>query len=134
MLTNTIVSEVLGNPSCGKHGSCQHLNLTPAQKFSIGKRAAENEVTATIHYYVKAFPKIPLKETSVQRMKNNYLSHIKTFQGTDAAYVQELSGKKDKPLLLGEQLHQQVRDYISYLHFILKGTGLHYQYPCSNCF
>ena len=67
VLTNTVVSKALENPSCGKRGSCRYLSLTPAQKFSVGKRAAENRViaTATICYYARVFPKIPFKETSV---------------------------------------------------------------------
>ena len=32
----------------------EYLSLTLAQKFSLGKRAAENEVTAMIRYYMKA--------------------------------------------------------------------------------
>lgn len=73
-LTNTIVSKVFEKPSCGKRGVCGYLSLTPAQKFSVGKQAAENGITATIRYYARAFPNIPLKETSVRRMKINYLS------------------------------------------------------------
>ena len=46
--------------------------LTPAQKFEIGKRAAEMGTTVTIRYYAKRYPDICLKETSVRRFKNNY--------------------------------------------------------------
>ena len=55
---------------CGKHGV--YLSLTSAQKFSIGKCAAENEVTATVPYYTKAFPDLPLsnlKETTMHGLK-----------------------------------------------------------------
>ena len=49
-------------------------------------------------------------------MKNDYLSQIKTSEGTDAVDVQGSPGKKrGRPLLLGEQLDKQVKDYISYL-------------------
>ena len=51
--------------------------LTPAQKFEIGKRAAEMGTTATIRYYAKRYPDICLKETSVQRFKNNYQDQLK---------------------------------------------------------
>ena len=84
------------------------LSITPAQKFSIGKRAAENGVTATIQYYVKAFPDLPLsnlKEKIVRRLKNNYQVSLKTDQGSS----KELSGKKQgSPLMIGVDLDQQV--------------------------
>ena len=47
-------------------------------------------------------------------MKNDYLSHLKTSESSDD--VQELPGKKrGRPLLLGDQLDKQLRDYIVYL-------------------
>ena len=47
-------------------------------------------------------------------MKNDYLSYLKTSEKSKA--IQELPGKKRGwPLLLGEQLDKQVRDYILYL-------------------
>ena len=108
---NSMVNEVLEKPR-GKRGT--YLALTPAQKYAVGKRAAESGVTTTIRYYAKAFPNIPLKETLVQRMKNDYLSHLKTSESSKD--VQELPGKKrGRPLLLGDQLDKQVRDYIVYL-------------------
>ena len=48
-LMNNIIHNVCDKkttPHGGKHG--EYLSLTSAQKFSIGKRAAENGVTATI--------------------------------------------------------------------------------------
>ena len=48
-LTNDIVHDIIDEkmpPPCGKRG--EYLSLTPAQKFSIGKNAAENGVIATI--------------------------------------------------------------------------------------
>ena len=54
-----------------------YLILTPAQRYSIGKRAAEHGVTATIRYYSKHFPHLALKETTVRRIKNAYLLELK---------------------------------------------------------
>ena len=48
--------------------------LSPAQRYEIGKRAAEHDVTASLHYYAKKYPELPLKETSVQKFKNLYVS------------------------------------------------------------
>ena len=54
-----------------------YVALTPAQGFSIGKRAAENGVITTFQYYAKAFPDVSLKETTVQKIKNHCLFHLK---------------------------------------------------------
>jgi len=40
--------------------------LTPAQKFDIGKRAAEIGTTATMRYYDKNYPDLELKKTSMR--------------------------------------------------------------------
>ena len=114
-LTNDLVHDIIDEKTtpCGKHG--EYLSITPAQKFSKGKRAAENGVTATIRCYAKAFPDLPLsnlKETTIRRLKNNYQTSLKTDQGNS----KELPGKKrGRPLMIGVDLDQQVRHYISYL-------------------
>ena len=114
-LTNDIVHDIIDEKTTSRGKRGEYLSLTPAQKFSIGKRAAENGVTATIRYYAKAFPDLPLsklKETTVRRLKDNYQSSLKTDQGSS----KELPGKKrGRPLMIGVDLDQQVRDYISYL-------------------
>ena len=46
--------------------------LTPAQKFNIGKRAAEIGTTAVMRYYAKNYSHLDLKERSVRRFKDNY--------------------------------------------------------------
>ena len=48
------------------------LILTPAQRYEIGKRAAKNGIAASIRYYAQKYPKLPLKETNVRRLKNLY--------------------------------------------------------------
>ena len=102
-----------------------YVFLTPAQQFSVGKRAAEHGVTATLRYYAKRFPNLALKETTVRRIKNVYLSELKkgSFEtshssesGGDSKVVQQLpSKKKGRPLLLGEELDKQVCDYLQVL-------------------
>ena len=98
------------------HGS--YVVLTPVQKFEISKRAAENGITAAIRCYAKRFPEIPLKETSVRRFKNNYQDELKKLMhsSSDSPTVKELIPKKrGRPLLIGEELDEQVRDYIKEL-------------------
>ena len=52
-VANTMVNEILEKP-CGKRGA--YLALTPAQKFSVGKCAAESDITGMICYHAKTFP------------------------------------------------------------------------------
>ena len=93
-LTNDIVDGILTEKTTQPRGKRrEYLSLTPAQKFSIGKHAVENGVTATIRYYAKAFPDLPLKETTVQRLKNNYRAFLKANEGSSMD-VYELPGKK----------------------------------------
>ena len=54
--------------------------LTAAQKYEVGKRAAEHGVTTTIHYYGKvASPDLARKESSMRRFKNSYQERSKLF-------------------------------------------------------
>jgi len=46
-----------------------YLQLTGAQKYQVGKRAAEFGSTSTLHYYARHYPDLPLKETSVAFQK-----------------------------------------------------------------
>ena len=59
-----------------------------------------------MHYYSKGFPDLVLKETT---FKDNYLLHINNSAGpTD---LQEL--QHGRPLLIGEDLVEQVKQYIT---------------------
>ena len=94
--------------------------LTPAQRYAIGKRAAEHRVTAIIRYYAKRFPHLALKETTVRRIKNAYLLELKsnpvlTEPETDEAVPELPCKKKGRPLLIGEELDKQVHDYLHVL-------------------
>ena len=75
-ITNTCVHQVQQEASSERRSRGPYISLTPAQKFSVGKRAAENGVTAMLHYYSKTFPDLALKEATVTGFKNNYLLHI----------------------------------------------------------
>ena len=71
-------------------------------------------VTSTIHYYSKTFLNLALKEAAVRRFKDNYLLHINN--STCLTDLQELPCKKhERPLLIGEELDEQVKRYITYL-------------------
>ena len=109
----------------------KYLILTPAQRFEVGKRAAEHGVTASLRYFAKKYPNLPLKETSVRRLKNLYQAEMKE-RVTEAiaastsssaiaipcaaSDVQELPRMKTgRPLLLPEKLDDQVQEYIKEL-------------------
>ena len=112
---NTRVMPILEHLESGKRGP--YLILTPAQRFKVGKRAAEHGVTATLHYYSSRFPELSLKETSVRRLKNEYHTSLKKPGGSSSGFeeIKKLHCKKaGKPLLLGEELDKQVRGYVKY--------------------
>ena len=105
-VTNTVVRQALEKVR-GPRGP--YISVTPAQKYAIGQRAAENGVTATLRYYAKRFPDLQLKETTVRRFKNNYQASLKT-PVSDTKEL--LSKKRGRPLLIGEELDEQVRHYM----------------------
>ena len=94
-----------------------YLHLTPAQKCQIGRRASEYGVTNTVRYYEKNFPDLPLKETSVRRFKDSYRESVKKRTRYDTQdKLEELPTKKmGRPLLLGEEIDRQVKEYLKYL-------------------
>ena len=72
---NEMVSKVLQQTSSSGERK-PYLKLTPAQRYQIGKRAAEHRITASIRYFKTKFPDLELKETTVRRLKRLYLSEL----------------------------------------------------------
>ena len=92
-----------------------YIKLTPEQKAIIGRRAAGHGVTAAIRYFSKRYDDLPLKEPTVRRLKNTYLSELKR-QRTEPEDITELPPKKrGRPLLLGKGLDKMVKAYITSL-------------------
>ena len=95
----------------------------PAQKYEVGKRAAEYGVTATIRHYGIKYPDLVLKESSVRRFKNAYQDCIKlnldclSAAGLETpGFAKELSNEKTgRPLVTGEEIDQQIRHYLTNL-------------------
>ena len=99
--------------------STSYLILSPAQQFELGKRAAEHGVTSAIKYFLKKYPQLLLKETTVRRLKNLYQLEAKRVSKNGSSFedplaeVYELSRKKTgRPLLLGKDLDAQVQEYL----------------------
>ena len=117
----TIVSaNVAVRSAIASQGSSRgpYLHLTPAQKFQIGKRASEHGTTNALRYYKATFPDLPeLKETSVRRFKDAYRENLKKRVRCDNAdELKELPNKKmGRPLLVGEDIDQQVKEYLKFL-------------------
>ena len=63
-LANVKVSELTDKP----RGRPPFSIPTPAQRFEVGKGAAEHGVTVFIRYFAKKYPKLSLKETTVRRL------------------------------------------------------------------
>ena len=108
---NNYVSPVIDKQAAGRRGP--YLVLTPSRRFQVGKRALEHGVTSTLRYYSKHFP-------SVRRLKNEYCASVKRPRPRGDTSIEdavpELPSKKTgRPLLLGNDLDKQVREYAKYL-------------------
>ena len=126
-LANTEVKKVTENQARGRG---PYSYLTGAQRYKVGKRAAEYGVTNTMRYFAKKYPDLPvLKETTVKRLKNLYKSKLlqpvppekpetndsdeEDTKATTSNKVEELPSKKTgRPLLIGEELDAQVQQYV----------------------
>ena len=90
---NEKVSSVIEKPAAASREP--YFHVTAAQRYQIGKRAAEFGVTNALRYYAKNFPGLRLKETSVRRFKNLYQCGLKDKKWDDSSNdVRELPNKK----------------------------------------
>ena len=72
-LANAKVTKLAENRPRGRD---PYLYLTGAQRYEVGKRAAQYGTTDTMRYFAKNYPDFPkLKETTVRRLKNLYKSN-----------------------------------------------------------
>ena len=72
LTANEKVTEVLKQGEKSVRGP--YHTLTPAQKLTVGKRAAEFGTTAAMRFFAKKYPQLPLKETTVQIEVEKHLS------------------------------------------------------------
>ena len=117
---NEQVAEVLTAPATRG----PYFKLTPAQRLQVGKRAAEHGIAASIRYFEKKYPDLRLKETTVRRLKNLYLSELNKLrsggtsdgkaEGKPGAAVEEIPTlplkKTGRPLMIGVELDRQVQE------------------------
>ena len=92
--------------------------------MKLGKKAAVIGTTDTLRYYAHRFPALRLTEPTVRRLKNDYNDFVKDLPQDKRKELKELprKNKQGRPLLLGNELDKQVRDYIKYLR--MRGTAV----------
>ena len=116
---NREVEKVIEQSSTEKRERGPYIKFTSSQRALIGKRAAEHGVTSSIRHFCKKYPEFSLKETTVRRLKNEYLAEIRKRRREDATgenAVTELPSKKrGRPTLLGKELEEKVKAYITVL-------------------
>ena len=106
-IANKKVAEIVAPPiadsepisSARKH----YIKLTPAQRFTVGKQAAEHGTTAAMRYFSYNYSGqfASLKETTVRRLKNQYLEQVSRNENSQQGQsIQELPLKKNgRPLI-----------------------------------
>ena len=101
-MANKKVAEIVAPPTADSeptsNGRKHYIKLTPAQRFTVGKRAAEHGTTAAIRYfshnYFSQFAS--LKETTIRRLKNQYLEQVSHNDNSQQGeIIQELPLKKN---------------------------------------
>ena len=83
----------------------------------MGKKASVIETGDTLRYYAHKFPKLRLTEPTVRRLKDECNDFVKDLPQDKRKEVKEVHRKKKqgRALLLDNELHMQVREYIKYL-------------------
>ena len=119
-MANQMVSKVIGDgeakssglrPTRGGYGF-----FTPEEKARIGKCAMEFGVTRAMRNLSKEFPGRSLKESSVRLWMNKYKDHLNRNKVSGEQRPITIDNKKRAcPLLLGEELDEQVKLYITAL-------------------
>ena len=96
----------------GKYGK-----YSSKEKADIGRRAAEFGITATMKYYESVNSQRQLPSSSVYTWKVQYLNELaKRKRNGEELPIKDLPQKKrGRPLLLGEQLDNQVEKYLKTL-------------------
>ena len=115
---NKEVEKVITESNKEKRKRGPYAKFTDSQKALIGKRATEHGVTSSIRYFNKKYPEFDLRETTVRRFKNEYLTEMKKRRREETALeaVTELPSKKrGRPTLLAKELEDEVRAYITVL-------------------
>ncbi len=101
--------------SRGKYACC--VQSSDEEKIKIAKRAAEMGVTNTIRHLKKKFEDRPLKESTVRTWMNKYKKELAERRrcGSEVVINKVPMRRRGHPLLLGEILDNEVKEYIKNL-------------------
>ena len=111
--TATVDDTIPGRRS--KRGT--YAKFSPEQKAIIGKRASEFGVVAAVKHFIKDYPN--LKENTVRDWRDAYRQKLKE-KVKEAKHKDEIQiqvtelpeRKRGRPLLVGQELEQQIKDYL----------------------
>lgn len=115
---NTMVRPVIEeqiDDNCSKKSSRGKYEIfSPDKKAKIGKRAAEHGVLSTIRHFSKIYPDRALNESTVRGWKNKYKNELWRLKksGKEVVVRELVDRKRGRPLLLGNELDQQVQAYV----------------------
>ena len=98
----------------GKSVRGAYEKFSADEKAVIGRRAAEYGVSATTRHFSKIYADRPLKESTVRGWKNQYNREVVRLRnsGKEVVVRELIDKKRGRPLLLGEEMDEQVRVYI----------------------
>jgi len=91
---NASVAKAIAKGEKSRKQKGPYLYLTDAQRYEVGKRAAENGTTNTMRYYAHKFPNLPLKEPTVRRLKDEYQEFVKDLPKGEKNEIKEMPRKK----------------------------------------
>ena len=91
-----------------------YLKVTPQQKVTVAKYAAEHGIVNAIRHFKKDFPEDSLKESTIRGWKKAYLLELQSRRraGEDLAVKELPNNKISSPLMFGESLDMQVQAYL----------------------
>jgi hypothetical protein len=106
-----------------------YSNFAPDFKAEVGRYAAEHGNTKAVEHFSKLGRNI--KESTVRRFKEAYFLKLKENKGDKSKVVQLNSKSRGRPLILGEEVDKNVRDYVKQLRyekmqFLWTGSNLNF--------
>lgn len=120
MSANNEVKAVMNAPSTTKkriRGT--YDRFTPEEKAIIARRAIQNGITKTVMKYINTLQDRKLKESTIHTWITKYKRQLELRRCTGievAANITRLEQKRrERPLLLGEELDRYTREYIAEL-------------------
>jgi len=93
---NASVTKAITKGETSRKQKGSYLYLTDAQRYEVGKRAAETGTTTMMRYYAHKFPDLRLTEPTVRRLKTEYQDFVKDFQKARKVKSKKCLAKRSK--------------------------------------